>query len=74
VGRTSTCYWWVGLCFVLLVGRAMSRDVFIGSYWLRMTLGNTFADEWDFSQLFSSLFVAHLVGMGLFDFIVKQAS
>ena len=73
VGRTSTCYWWVGLCFVLLVGRAMSRDVFLGCCWLRMTLGNMFADEWDFFQLFSSLFVAHLVGMGLFDFNVKQA-
>lgn len=64
---------------MLLVGGAVfcpagwQGHVFLCRCWLRMTLGNMFADEWDFFQLFSSLFVARLVGMGLFDFIVKQA-
>ena len=39
-------HWWVGLGLVPLVGRAMLRGVFRGSYALRMTLGSLSADEW----------------------------
>ena len=39
-------YWWVELGFVPLVGRAMSRGVFVGGYCVRRTLDSLSADEW----------------------------
>ena len=38
--------WWVGLCLVLLVGRAMSRGMSRGVSGLRVTLGSLSADGW----------------------------
>ena len=40
-------HWWVDLCHVPLVGRAMSRGVFIGGSWLRTTLDSLSPEGWD---------------------------
>ena len=39
-------YWWVELGLVPLVGRAVSRGVFIGGCELSMALGTLSADGW----------------------------
>ena len=39
-------FWWVGLYFVLLVGRAASGGVFWGVCELSMTLGSLSASGW----------------------------
>lgn len=40
-------HWWVELSLVLLVDRAVSKGVSIGSCGLRMTLGIVSAGGWD---------------------------
>ena len=44
-GLVPSC-WWVELGLILLVGRAVSRGVFIGGCELSMTLGTLSADGW----------------------------
>ena len=40
------CFWWVGLDFVFLLGRAMSGGVFWGVCELNMILGSLSANGW----------------------------